>query len=72
MSPETEQLFRAVLALPEDERSELIEALLASQDQADELPFDPEWLAETQRRSAETESGSVRFTPWSIVRERVR
>ena len=72
MSPGTEQLFQAVLALPEDERSELIEALLASQDQPDELPFDPEWLAEIQRRSAEMDSGSVQLTPWSIVRERVR
>ena len=72
MSPGTEQLFQAVLALPEDERSELIEALLTSQDQPDELPFDPEWLAEIQRRSAETDAGSVQFTPWSIVRERVR
>jgi putative addiction module component (TIGR02574 family) len=72
MRPGTERLFQAVLALPEEERSELIEALLVSQDQPDELPFDQEWLAEIQSRSAEVDSGSVQLTPWSIVRERVR
>jgi putative addiction module component (TIGR02574 family) len=60
------------LALPEEDRFELAEALLASQDQSSELPFDPAWLGEIQRRSAEIEAGSVPLTPWSVVRERVR
>jgi putative addiction module component (TIGR02574 family) len=72
MSPVTEQLLQAALALPEDERLELVEALLASQDRSGELPFDPAWLSEIRRRSAEVESGTVPLTPWPVVRERVR
>lgn len=72
MSPVTERVLDAALALPEAERFELVEALLASQARSDELPFDPAWLSEIQRRSAELESGAVQAAPWSIVRERVR
>jgi putative addiction module component (TIGR02574 family) len=72
MSPATEQLLQAALALPEAERWELVDALLASQDQSKELPFDPAWLSEIQRRSAELEAGPVTSTPWPVVRERVR
>ena len=49
MGPAAEQLLQAALALPEDERLELTEALLASQGESSELPFDPAWLAEIQR-----------------------
>ncbi|MFI5458289.1 MAG: addiction module protein [Isosphaerales bacterium] len=72
MSPATEQLLQAALALPEGERLELAEALLASHDESTELPFDPAWLSEIQRRSAEIEAGAVELTPWPVVRERVR
>jgi putative addiction module component (TIGR02574 family) len=72
MSPVTEQVFQAALRLSGDERSELIAALLASQEHSDELPFDSEWLEEVQRRSADLDAGNVQCTPWSVVRERVR
>jgi putative addiction module component (TIGR02574 family) len=72
MSPDTEQLLQAVLTLPEDERFELVEALLASQDVPGELPFDSKWLAEAQRRSAEIQAGAVSLIPWPVVRERAR
>lgn len=72
MNPMVEQLVQAALALPENERLELIEALLDSPNSADELPFDPAWLPEIQRRSAEIEAGTVSLTPWPVVRERVR
>jgi putative addiction module component (TIGR02574 family) len=72
MSPATEQLLQAALALSEEERLELAEALLASQDQSSGLPFDPAWLSEIQRRSAEVEAGMVQSSPWPVVRERVR
>lgn len=72
MSPATEQLLQAALALPEQERVELAEAILAGEDQPSDLLFDPAWLGEARRRSAEIDAGSVELTPWSIVRERVR
>jgi putative addiction module component (TIGR02574 family) len=72
MGPATEQVLQAALALPEEERLELVEALLDSHAPPDELPFDPAWLSEVQRRSAEVEAGTVHLTPWPVVRERVR
>ena len=72
MGPATEQLFQAALALPEEERLELVEALLAAQGHSNEPPFDAAWLSEIQRRSAEVEAGTVPLTPWPVVRERVR
>jgi putative addiction module component (TIGR02574 family) len=72
MSPATEQLLRAALTLSEEERFELVEALLASQVQSGELPFDRSWLSEIQRRSAEIDAGTVQSTPWPVVRDRVR
>ena len=72
MSPATEQLLNAVLTLPEEERIELVEALLASEDTPGELPFDSKWLGEFQTRSAEVEAGTVELIPWPLVREQAR
>ncbi len=72
MSPATEQLLQAALALPEPERLELLEALLEAGNRPGELPFDPDWLPEIQRRSAEIQAGEVTLAPWPLVRERVR
>ena len=72
MGPATERLLQDALALPEKERLELTEALLAAQEESSELPFDPSWLAEIQRRSAEVDAGTAQMTPWPVVRERVR
>jgi putative addiction module component (TIGR02574 family) len=72
MGSTTKQLLQAVLALPEEERWELTEALLDSKEVSSEVPFDPAWLPEILRRSAEIEAGTVKTTPWPIVRDRVR
>jgi putative addiction module component (TIGR02574 family) len=70
--PTTEQLFQSALALPEEERLELVEALLAECDRALTRPFDDAWLAEVQRRSAEIDAGTATLTPWPEVKQRVR
>ena len=72
MSPATEQLLQFALTLPEEDRLDLVDALLASQGHSSELPFDPALLNEIARRSAEIDAGTVQSTPWPIVRERVR
>jgi len=72
MGPATEQVLQAALALPEEERLELVEALLTSHAPPEEPPFDPAWLDEVRRRSAEVEAGAVNLDSWSVVRERVR
>ena len=63
---------QSALALPEAERLELVEALPASRDSSNEPPFDPAWLSEIRRRSAEIDAGTVRLDPWPVVRDRVR
>jgi putative addiction module component (TIGR02574 family) len=72
MNPAADQLLQAALALSEKDRIELIEALLASRDLPNALPFDRAWLPEIERRSAEIETGTVSTESWSIVRARVR
>lgn len=72
MSPAIVEILRAALALTEEERTELIEELLAAQPHSGALPFDPAWLSEIQRRSAEIDDGRVTLTPWAEVRDRVR
>jgi hypothetical protein len=68
MSPQTEQLFYSALELPEVERIELAEALLATATPT----LDPEWFAEIQRRSEEIDRGEVTLRTWSEVKQRSR
>ncbi len=72
MSPAAQQVLELALTLPEEERLDLVDALIASQSYESELPFDPELLVEINRRSAEIDSGAVQTTPWSVVHKRVR
>lgn len=66
----TEQILQSALALPSEERFQLIEALLAAEQAPP--PFDESWRAIIQRRSAEIDSGKVAEVPWSEVRQRLR
>ena len=72
MDPATEQVLQVALALPEAARLELVEALLAAQEQTSALPFDSAWLSEIRRRSDEVKAGTVQPDPWPVVRERGR
>ena len=72
MSPDTEQVLQTALSLPAAEQVELIEALIAAQDEADPEPLDAAWLAEIHRRSAEIDAGTAVLTPWLEVKRRVR
>jgi len=68
MSPTLETLYQAALALPEEQRAELVDRLL------DTLPPDvpsqlhPAWRAELKRRSAQVDAGEVTPVPWDEVR----
>lgn len=72
MTPATAEILLAALALPDQERSELIEELLAAQPDPGGLPFDPSWLEEIRRRSAEIDGGGIATTSWEDVRARAR
>lgn len=55
MTERTKQLLEEVLRLPLSERALFLAEVAASMD-ADEGPFDPEWLAEIERRALEARS----------------
>jgi putative addiction module component (TIGR02574 family) len=69
MSPGAEQVLQAALTLPEEERLELIDALLAA-DAERGRRLDDRWLAEVRRRSAELDARQATPIPWSEVKER--
>jgi putative addiction module component (TIGR02574 family) len=72
MISSSEQLLTAALALPVDERLELVEALIVSFQSSDQPPFDDSWREVISRRSAELESGLVESVTWEEVRRRAR
>jgi putative addiction module component (TIGR02574 family) len=72
MSPGAENVLQAALALPEEERLEIIDALLAALDQESTPPISEAWMAEVRRRSAEFDAGGVTPIPWSEVKKRAR
>ncbi len=68
----TEQLFQTALSLPDGDRVELVEALIASFRPDDQPPFDDAWRAVIQRRSAELRSGKVTPIAWAEVKRTAR
>jgi putative addiction module component (TIGR02574 family) len=72
MGTTTEDVLNAALALPDDDRLELVEALIASLAPADRPPLDESWRAVIARRSAELRSGAVAPVPWAEVKRQAR
>lgn len=68
MAPAAEKLLDAILALPDEDRIELAEALVASFQATDRPPFDESWREIIQRRSAELRSGKATPIPWAEVK----
>lgn len=72
MTPTAEQLLTVALELPDDDRLELIEALIVSFQPPDRPPFDESWREVIRRRSAELVSGSVVPVSWEEVKRQAR
>ena len=72
MNLTTEQLLDAALALPENDRLELVDALIVSLQANDHCPLDDSWREIIRRRSAELRSGRVKPVPWEEVKRQVR
>ena len=70
MSSKTEQVLQTALLLPSVEQIEMIEMLIAAQDEADPQALGDAWMKEIQRRSAEFDAGNITPIPWSAVRDR--
>lgn len=65
-----EDITAAVLALPEDERAELVEAALESL--IGPAPLSDAWKAELDRREAELDAGTTRLVPDDELFARLR
>lgn len=72
MSDTTEQVLTTALNLPEDERLELVEALITSLQPQDRPPLDESWREVIRRRSEELRSGAVTPVPWPEVKRLAR
>jgi putative addiction module component (TIGR02574 family) len=72
MIPNTERLLTTVLELPDEDRLEFTEALIASLRPADQPPFDESWREVIRRRSAELRTGQVTPIPWAEVKRQLR
>jgi putative addiction module component (TIGR02574 family) len=70
MNSDAERVLTAALGLPDDQRLEIVEALIVSFQAPDRPPFDDSWREVIERRSSELEAGSVRGIPWDEVKRR--
>jgi putative addiction module component (TIGR02574 family) len=68
MNQTAEQVLTAALGLPDDDRLELVEALIFSLQSEDRPPFDDSWREVVRRRSAELSAGVVTPVPWAEVK----
>ena len=72
MNSSIDSVLNAALTLPDGERIELVEAILASLQPEDRPPFDESWREVIERRSVELEAGGVTPVPWSEVKRQAR
>ncbi len=72
MNSTLEQVRQAALALPEEERVQLVDALIATLKPENAAPLDDAWLAEVERRSEEFDAGGVTTFSWEEVKDRAR
>ena len=71
MTAQAKKIFEEALALPEQDRAALVDALTDSL-RAVEAPLGPEWTAEIARRMEAVERGESRLIPGDEVDARVR
>jgi putative addiction module component (TIGR02574 family) len=67
-----DQVLNAALALPDNDRFELVEALIVSLQAGDRVPLDDSWREIIRRRSADLHSGKVSPVPWEQVKRQAR
>jgi putative addiction module component (TIGR02574 family) len=72
MESNVDHILSDALALPDVDRVELVEAIIASLRSDDRPPFDESWREVIARRSAELRSGQVIAAPWADVKRRGR
>jgi putative addiction module component (TIGR02574 family) len=72
MGAEAKRVLDEGLALPDEERRQVAEALLDSLADSSRHEIDPAWRDEVLRRVEGIRSGTVTPVPWSEVRRQIR
>ena len=72
MTRPAKDIVNAAKRLPENDRLEIVEELLASLEPQSDDDVDAAWAAEVERRSDEVKQGVVRPIPWASVNYRAR
>jgi putative addiction module component (TIGR02574 family) len=76
MTRPAKEIVNAAIKLPEKERLQIVEELLASLEPVADDDVDAAWAAEVEKRSRQIKEGTVRPIPWedvkSAARKRVR
>jgi putative addiction module component (TIGR02574 family) len=67
-----QEILDAAQTLSSAKRAELIHALWESVSPDDWVRPSDEWIAEAQRRSGAYDTGQMKASPWSEVRQRAR
>ena len=73
MSPTAKRVLEEALALSEDARTDLVEALIESLEPTAESAADVEaaWTDESARRRKDVETGTVKPIPWDEARKMI-
>jgi putative addiction module component (TIGR02574 family) len=71
MATSRDEILRKALSLLEQDRADLIGALIESLDVDVEEGVEEAWRAEIERRAKELDSGAVQSIPWEVVKARL-
>jgi putative addiction module component (TIGR02574 family) len=71
MSPSAKRVLEEALALPEDARTDVLEALIESLEPRADSPADVDasWTDEIARRLQDIETGAIKPIPWDEARK---
>lgn len=72
MTGDIDKLVAEARKLPDAERIQLVEQILATMDGGPSGAVAEAWIDEIERRSRQIERGEVQGVPWSEVKDRVR
>jgi len=71
MATSRDEILRKALSLPEQDRADLIGALIDSLDAEVQEGVEEAWRAEIERRAQELDTGAVESIPWEVVKARL-
>ncbi len=72
MTRAAKDIVKAAIQLPENERVQVVEQLLASLETTIDEDVDAAWAAEIERRSRQIKEGTVSLIPWEEVKSQAR